>query len=182
MDDTEFNADCQNCAGLCCVAFDFERSDDFAIDKPAGAACPHLGADHACKIHASRADFGFRGCIAFDCHGAGQVYTADLLPAGGWRGDAAACVTIARDFPLLLRLFRSRHLLTLAAGLVRDPGLEAQRQEILARASRPADGWNEERLAAADALAIERDAIALLGSLRNLAETSNDKRKRRGRD
>ena len=45
-------ADCSRCAGLCCVAPAFAASADFAIDKPAGHACPHLRDDALCGIHA----------------------------------------------------------------------------------------------------------------------------------
>ena len=65
-------ADCDRCAGLCCVAPAFARSADFAIDKPAGRPCPNLGADHRCGIHADLAERGFRGCTVYDCFGAGQ--------------------------------------------------------------------------------------------------------------
>ena len=49
-------ADCSRCAGLCCVAPAFAASADFAIDKPAGHACPNLRNDARCGIHA-----GFTG-------------------------------------------------------------------------------------------------------------------------
>jgi Pentapeptide repeats (8 copies) len=58
--------------GLCCVAPGFARGADFAIDKPAGVACPHLAADDRCGIHPELRERGFGGCAAFDCFGAGQ--------------------------------------------------------------------------------------------------------------
>ena len=45
-------ADCSRCTGLCCVAPAFAASADFALDKPAGRACPHLQGDSRCGIHA----------------------------------------------------------------------------------------------------------------------------------
>jgi hypothetical protein len=68
----ELRADCARCAGLCCVALPFTRSAEFAIDKPAGIACPNLRQDHRCAIHDHLRDRGFPGCTAFDCFGAGQ--------------------------------------------------------------------------------------------------------------
>jgi hypothetical protein len=41
----QLRADCRRCVGLCCVAPAFVASADFALDKPAGRACPHLSAD-----------------------------------------------------------------------------------------------------------------------------------------
>jgi hypothetical protein len=54
-------ADCARCFGLCCVAPAFAASADFAIDKPAGQACPNLQGDFGCGIHADLRQQGFRG-------------------------------------------------------------------------------------------------------------------------
>ena len=72
MDRDRLRADCTRCFALCCVALPFARSADFAIDKPAGVACPNLLTDDRCGIHESLRDRGFRGCTVFDCQGAGQ--------------------------------------------------------------------------------------------------------------
>ncbi|QSQ19424.1 hypothetical protein JY651_29365 [Pyxidicoccus parkwayensis] len=67
--------DCGACAALCCVATSFERSEDFAFDKPAGVACRYLTRTHRCAIHAELIARGCRGCAAYDCYGAGQRAT-----------------------------------------------------------------------------------------------------------
>lgn len=74
--------DCGSCAALCCVATSFERSDDFAFDKPAGDACRHLTRDCRCAIHDALVERGFRGCAAYDCYGAGQRATRLFASAG----------------------------------------------------------------------------------------------------
>jgi hypothetical protein len=72
----ELISDCSRCAGLCCIAPAFAKSSDFAIDKPAGRACPNLnGADFRCTIHDHLRERGFKGCVVFDCFGAGQHVT-----------------------------------------------------------------------------------------------------------
>ena len=71
----ELTADCSRCVGLCCVVLPFSRSADFAFDKPAGTPCRHLAADHRCGIHDRLLESGMRGCVAFDCFGAGQSAT-----------------------------------------------------------------------------------------------------------
>ena len=76
MGQSELVADCSRCAGLCCVALAFDASEDFAFDKPAGVRCPNPTREGRCGIHAELRERGFRGCAAFDCHGAGQVATA----------------------------------------------------------------------------------------------------------
>ncbi|WP_116451756.1 pentapeptide repeat-containing protein [Blastococcus litoris] len=78
-------ADCSRCAGLCCVAPAFAASADFAIDKPAGVACPNLREDFRCGIHAQLRERGFPGCTVFDCFGAGQRITQETFGGRSWR-------------------------------------------------------------------------------------------------
>jgi hypothetical protein len=90
-------ADCSRCAGLCCVVPAFYAVQGFGFDKPAHTACSHLGRDQRCTIHAELVSRGFTGCKAFDCFGAGQRVTQELLPGTSWRtsNDAAARVFAA---------------------------------------------------------------------------------------
>jgi hypothetical protein len=69
--------DCASCSALCCVAPSFEASEDFAHDKPCGTRCSNLNADNRCGVYGQRELLGFRGCIAFDCYGAGQRATRE---------------------------------------------------------------------------------------------------------
>jgi hypothetical protein len=71
----ELTADCARCVGLCCVVLPFSRSADFAFDKPAGTPCRHLAEDARCRIHDRLGESGMRGCVAYDCFGAGQSVT-----------------------------------------------------------------------------------------------------------
>jgi hypothetical protein len=73
-------ADCGRCVGLCCAGPAFVRSADFAFSKPAGVACRHLDAGARCEIHARLLPAGMRGCVAYDCFGAGQRVVALLGP------------------------------------------------------------------------------------------------------
>jgi Pentapeptide repeats (8 copies) len=74
-------ADCASCVGLCCVAPALSASADFALTKPAGRPCLHLGPDHRCGIHSSLRARGFPGCVAYDCFGAGQRTVSLLGPS-----------------------------------------------------------------------------------------------------
>jgi hypothetical protein len=78
-------ADCARCFGLCCVVPAFSVSVDFAIDKPAGHACPNLQADFRCGIHADLRERGFRGCTVYDCFGAGQQVSQIAFAGRDWR-------------------------------------------------------------------------------------------------
>jgi pentapeptide repeat protein len=77
----ELTADCSRCVGLCCTVLPFSRSADFAFDKPAGTRCRHLATDASCGIHERLRESGMRGCVAYDCFGAGQSVTeTDRVP------------------------------------------------------------------------------------------------------
>jgi uncharacterized protein YjbI with pentapeptide repeats len=81
----DLRADCRRCAALCCTAPAFAASADFALDKPAGQPCLHLGADLRCRIHARLRAQGFPGCAAYDCFGAGQRVTQETFGGQDWR-------------------------------------------------------------------------------------------------
>lgn len=127
-DDAMFRGDCGRCAGLCCVALSFDRGPLFALDKPAGKACPHLSPDCRCSIHAERAARGFAGCTAFDCRGAGQLATA-LFNGLSWRDNDAVHRQMLRAFGLLLEIQRLRLVLR-----------RLDRRDVLGRLE-PEDGW-----------------------------------------
>lgn len=84
-DQGALHPDCSNCFALCCTAFGFTRSADFAIDKPPAAPCPNLATDFSCTIHERLLARGFRGCTVFDCFGAGQAVSQRLFNGISWR-------------------------------------------------------------------------------------------------
>jgi hypothetical protein len=93
------------------VVTSFRASEDFAFDKDAGAPCPHLQRDHRCAIHHRLVEEGFRGCAAYDCHGAGPPATRTL---------ARECFTQREQidgFAVLERVHELEWLLTEAAQL-----------------------------------------------------------------
>jgi hypothetical protein len=107
-------ADCARCVALCCVVPGFSSSADFAVDKPAGTRCQHLGDDHRCTIHGSLLDRGFGGCVAYDCFGAGQRLSGALGAAATARRGSP---DVARAFAALRALHELRWLLRTAAVL-----------------------------------------------------------------
>lgn len=97
----DLRADCSRCFALCCVASTFQRSADFAIDKPAGVACLHLADDHRCTIHDHLAPAGFPGCVAFDCFGAGQRLAQDTFGGRDWRVHPEVATPMMAAFPVM---------------------------------------------------------------------------------
>ncbi|MBO0803013.1 MAG: pentapeptide repeat-containing protein [Nocardiopsaceae bacterium] len=94
-------ADCASCFGLCCVVPAFSASADFAIDKPAGTACPNLGTDFRCGIHDGLRQRGFPGCAAYDCFGAGQQVSQVTFGGQDWRQAPGTARQMFEVFPVM---------------------------------------------------------------------------------
>ncbi|WP_305785200.1 pentapeptide repeat-containing protein [Symbioplanes lichenis] len=114
---TELRADCGQCAGLCCVAPAFARSSDFAIDKPAGRACPNLGDDFRCGIHEELPERGFHGCVVFDCFGAGQQVTQVTFGGRSWREEPGLAGAMFATLPIMRQLHELLWYVTTALDL-----------------------------------------------------------------
>lgn len=92
--------DCEACAALCCVVPSFETSEDFGLDKAAGAPCPNLTKDFRCRIHGELIERGFRGCAIYDCYGAGQNATRsfpDGADVEAERGEAFLILRVLHE-------------------------------------------------------------------------------------
>lgn len=77
--------DCANCAAYCCVALAFDKSPMFAYDKQAAKPCKHLDATHKCTIHDHLETNGFKGCVRYNCFGAGQRVFLEIFAGKSWR-------------------------------------------------------------------------------------------------
>ncbi len=100
----DLHVDCARCVGLCCVVPAFSRSADFALDKPAGQACPHLRTDFGCELHSRLRSSGFSGCSAYDCFGAGQHVTQVWFDGRSWRDDDRLAPQMFQAFAIVRRL------------------------------------------------------------------------------
>jgi hypothetical protein len=119
-------ADCLRCAGLCCVVHAFYSVQGFAFDKEAHSACRYLTLENRCAIHAKLASRGFPGCVAFDCYGAGQRVTQELLKGLNWRtSDPGTVQTLFSAYTCFLALHRLMAMLALAEATV-SPHLGTQ--------------------------------------------------------
>ncbi|GGL49618.1 pentapeptide repeat-containing protein [Planomonospora parontospora] len=114
-------ADCGSCFGLCCVVPAFAASADFAIDKPAGRACPNLRQDFRCGIHDRLRPEGFTGCTVYDCFGAGQKVSQVTFGGRDWRRNPGTAKQMFEVFPVM------RHLHELLRYLAEALTLEAAR-------------------------------------------------------
>jgi uncharacterized protein YjbI with pentapeptide repeats len=115
--DASLKADCGRCFGLCCVAPAVARTADFAIDKPAGHACPNLGQDFRCGIHDRLRATGFPGCATFDCFGAGQKVSQVTFGGRDWRRHPHAADQMFKAFEVMRQLHELLWYLTQALAL-----------------------------------------------------------------
>lgn len=111
----------------------FAASADFAIDKPAGRACPNLRPDFGCSIHADLRESGFPGCAVFECFGAGQHVVQVTFGGRDWRQTPEIAESMFEVFPIMRQLKESLWYLDealgrLPSGPLRDEVLHAQAQ------------------------------------------------------
>lgn len=144
---SHLRADCSRCAGLCCVAPAFAASADFAIDKPAGHACPNLQEDFRCGIHAQLRERGFPGCTVFDCFGAGQQITQNTFGGRSWRETPELAQAQFAVLPVMRQLHEVLWYLTEAAELRAAASLHDEVRTARERAELLSSGSAEELLA-----------------------------------
>lgn len=167
MDSEILRDDCSMCAALCCFAFALDKSSMFAIDKPAGVGCPNLAADRNCTIHQDLADKGYKGCVAFTCHGAGQRVTQELFDGKSWQDDPALTQPMIDRFRDVRRIHEQLVLLREAQKL---PLTEDQRKTCATLSTELAanEKLSATRVDSIIASNIEGQVAAFLQSLQNI--------------
>jgi uncharacterized protein YjbI with pentapeptide repeats len=140
----ELVADCARCAGLCCVAPAFAKSSDFAINKPAGRACPNLAEDFRCGIHERLEEKGFKGCTVFDCFGAGQRITQETFGGRDWRAAPEIAGAMFAALPVMRQLHELMWYLAEALKLDAAERVQPKLRAAIAETDRMAGGTPEE--------------------------------------
>lgn len=167
----DLRADCGNCFGLCCVALPFAASADFAADKGAGTPCGNLRADFTCGIHDRLRDSGYRGCVVFDCFGAGQRVSRETFGGRDWRREPGAAREMFGVFPVVRQLHEllwyADQALALSAAAEVGPALRDAQAEL----ERLAAGTPAE-LAALDVTEIRAGVNGLLARAGDLARAA----------
>ncbi len=158
----DLRADCARCFALCCVAPAFAASADFAIDKDASQACPHLRqADFRCGIHDGLRRRGFRGCTVYDCFGAGQGVSQGTFGGQDWRRDPEIAPRMFAVFPIVRALHEVLWYLTEALKLPAARPLYDELDRAAATIER-LTGSDADALLGLDVAALRRDANTLL--------------------
>lgn len=143
----DLTSDCQSCTALCCMALAFDEGEDFAFDKPAGLPCPNLDVEFGCQLYNHLEAEGFRGCVRYECHGAGQRVSQELFPGQNWRDDPSLAKPMIAAFAAMRQVHEALELLVAAGQLDLPTSLEVEREELM-EAYAPAEGWSEDSLAA----------------------------------
>lgn len=101
LDAAHYQPQCEKCFGLCCVALYFSKTDGFPADKRAGTPCAELNAEFRCKIHEKLGAMRLRGCIAYECFGAGQLVSQAAFSGQSWRAEPSSAELMFRTFLIL---------------------------------------------------------------------------------
>lgn len=117
---SDLRADCGNCYGLCCVALQFSASAGFPEDKPAGKPCIKLKGDFRCSVHGDLKRLGYKGCLAYDCFGAGQRISGITFVNHDWRQNPESAEGIFNAFLIMRQLHELLWYLMDALGVEKD--------------------------------------------------------------
>jgi uncharacterized protein YjbI with pentapeptide repeats len=105
---TYLTIDCENCSGLCCVALFCAKTEGFPADKIGGKPCQNLRSDFRCKIHSKLVQSKMKGCLAYDCFGAGQKVTQKCYQNANWQTAPEQANQI---FDVFLTIFQLHQML-----------------------------------------------------------------------
>ena len=166
MDASLLQADCEQCAALCCVALAFDQSEWFPIDKPNGVVCPQLNSQNRCNSYEQREPLGYKGCMKFDCHGAGQRVTQEVFGGRSWREDAALLPEMTQAFVVMRRVHDQLTLLLEASKLPLNEDELGLFEQFMHELS-PEEGWTEALLEGYEQSGLEKRLKAYLMTLRH---------------
>lgn len=112
---------CERCSGLCCVALYCAKTEGFPADKEGGEPCRNLQPDFRCSIHAELSRKNMRGCLAYDCFGAGQKVTEKYGPGQDWKSSPENAAQIFSVFLTVFQLHQIQWYLCQAGELAGEP-------------------------------------------------------------
>ena len=128
---SKLKTDCEKCSGLCCVALYCAKTDGFPEDKDAGNPCINLMPDFRCAIHSQLSQKNMRGCLAYDCFGAGQAVTQSFSPDANWSKKPKQADEIFQTFLAVFQLNQMLWYLIEALSAVSDKQLESQIEMLI---------------------------------------------------
>lgn len=116
-------ADCEKCFGLCCVALYFSAAEGFPNNKESGKPCINLKDDFRCSVHKNLSKKGLKGCIAYDCLGAGQKVSQVTYCGQDWRKKIELAEEMFEAFIIMRQLHEMLWYLKEACSLQTEDSL-----------------------------------------------------------
>ena len=113
----ELSIDCEKCSGLCCVALYCSKIDGFPENKSADTPCKHLESNFKCNIHTQLLKKNMKGCLIYECFGAGQKVTQLYKSVGNWSSNPGQRKEIYQIFLIMTKLYQMRWYLIQAFDL-----------------------------------------------------------------
>lgn len=123
--------DCSSCVGLCCVSLYCGKVDGFPENKAAGVPCKYLKKDFRCRIHDSLQDRGLKGCLSYDCFGAGQKATEMFRNRGDWKENPGISTEMFRAFHGIFQLHQMKWFLLEALSLTDSQEMEEEIRTLI---------------------------------------------------
>ena len=123
--------DCEKCFGLCCVSLYFSKSDGFPHNKDAGKPCINLKSDFKCSVHNTLYTKGLKGCIGYDCFGAGQKISQITFNGEDWRGSSQSSNKMFESFYVMRQLHEMLWYLNEAFNLQKDTTSKNEIKELI---------------------------------------------------
>jgi uncharacterized protein YjbI with pentapeptide repeats len=120
----QLKSDCYKCSGLCCTALFFSKMDGFPENKIAGMPCINLQKDFKCKIHTDLEKNKMKGCIGYDCFGAGQHVTQMIFIGQTWQELPAQAKEIFDVFVVVFQLYQIRYFLAEALNICQTKAMK----------------------------------------------------------
>lgn len=135
---------CETCFGFCCAALYFTASDGFPINKEAGKPCPHLVEQYRCDIHPKLQEKGLKGCMAYECFGAGQRVAQKTYNGKDWRENPQLKNPMFDSFLTVHKLHEMRWYLNCAEMTCQDADLLSRIQGLSQNIDQLAEGTPEQ--------------------------------------
>ncbi|CZQ93614.1 Hypothetical protein Tpal_1658 [Trichococcus palustris] len=127
----EYSSDCSNCFALCCVALQFQKSQDFPFSKKEGVPCKNLRTDFGCAIHNQLKANGFNGCTTYECFGAGQFISVELFNGRDWQTDPVSRKQMFQLLPVVRNIHEIIYHLRSSMAITKNKDTDKACEELI---------------------------------------------------
>lgn len=128
---SKLKINCTQCSGLCCVALYCMKTDGFPENKIAGKPCKNLMMDFRCTIHSELSKNKLKGCLAYDCFGAGQMVTQIYTSNQNWLSNPRQANEIFKVFLIIFQLHQMLWYLIEALSITSDEHLLSEIKTLI---------------------------------------------------